>query len=86
MKTSSLGGLDSLYSIVQMPRGIPVATVAINGAANAGLLAVQILALQDETLQRALLEYREKMAAEVRAKDQRLQELGAKSYLQEKEG
>jgi 5-(carboxyamino)imidazole ribonucleotide mutase len=60
--------------------------VAINGAANAGLLAVQILALQDETLQRALLEYREKMAAEVRAKDQRLQELGAKRYLQEKEG
>lgn len=86
MKTSSLGGLDSLYSIVQMPRGIPVATVAINGAANAGLLAVQILALQDETLQRVLLEYREKMAAEVRAKDQRLQELGAKRYLQEKEG
>ena len=86
MKTSSLSGLDSLYSIVQMPRGIPVATVAINGAANAGLLAVQILALQDETLQRALLEYREKMAAEVRAKDQRLQELGAQRYLQEKEG
>ena len=86
MKTSSLGGLDSLYSIVQMPRGIPVATVAINGAANAGLLAMQILALEDEKLQRTLLEYREKMAAEVRSKDQRLQELGAERYLQEKEG
>jgi len=86
MKTSSLGGVDSLYSIVQMPRGIPVATVAINGAANAGLLAVQILALQDETLRQALVDYRRKMAEEVRAKDKRLQEKGAEGYLKEKEG
>ncbi|HOB12325.1 MAG TPA: 5-(carboxyamino)imidazole ribonucleotide mutase [Syntrophomonadaceae bacterium] len=85
MKTNSLGGVDSLYSIVQMPRGIPVATVAINGAANAGLLAVQILALQDETLHQALLAYRRKMADEVRTKDQRLKEKGAEGYLREKE-
>lgn len=86
MKTSSLGGLDSLYSIVQMPRGIPVATVAINGAANAGLLAIQILALQDKRLHQELLAYRQKMAGEVRAKDQHLKEKGAERYLQEKEG
>jgi len=86
MKTSSLGGVDSLYSIVQMPKGIPVATVAINGAANAGLLAVQILALQDENLHQALLAYRRKMADEVKAKDQRLKEIGAEGYLKEKEG
>jgi len=86
MKTSSLGGLDSLYSIVQMPRGIPVATVAINGAANAGLLAVQILALRDEKLHQKLLAYRRKMAGEVTAKDQHLKEVGAQRYLQEKGG
>lgn len=86
MKTSSLGGLDSLYSIVQMPRGIPVATVAINGAANAGLLAVQILALRDEKLRQKLLAYRRKMAGEVTAKDQHLKEVGAQRYLQEKGG
>lgn len=60
--------------------------MAINGAANAGLLAVQILALQDETLRQALVDYRRKMAEEVRAKDKRLQEKGAEGYLKEKEG
>ncbi len=61
--TPHLGGLDSLYSIVQMPRGIPVATVSINGAANAALLALEILALQDENLRRQLNSYRRRLAA-----------------------
>ena len=64
-----LGGVDSLYSIVQMPQGIPVATVAINGAYNAGLLAVQILAVNDEKLRSSLNSYRQKMAARVEEKD-----------------
>ncbi|MEQ8175015.1 MAG: 5-(carboxyamino)imidazole ribonucleotide mutase [Syntrophomonadaceae bacterium] len=86
IKTSTLDGVDSLYSIVQMPKGIPVATVAINGSANAGLLAVEILALQDEGLAKALQEYRLKMAGEVIAKDQKLKSSGAASYLGDKGG
>lgn len=86
IKTSTLNGVDSLYSIVQMPKGIPVATVAINGSANAGLLAVEILALQDERLARALKEYRLKMAGEVMAKDQKLKSSGAAMYLGDKGG
>jgi 5-(carboxyamino)imidazole ribonucleotide mutase len=58
----ALNGVDSLYSTVQMPTGIPVATVAINGAANAGILAVEILALGDEELTKKLAEYREELA------------------------
>ncbi len=64
-----LDGLDSLLSMVQMPRGVPVATVAINGAANAGLLALRILALSDESLAGALDTYRNELAAEARAQD-----------------
>lgn len=64
-----LGGLDSLLAMVQMPKGIPVATVAVNGARNAGLLAVRILALADAGLAGALVEHREVMAAQVRASD-----------------
>ena len=58
MQTKALGGLDSLLSIVQMPGGVPVATVAINGARNAALLAVEILALSDKELEKKLVEYR----------------------------
>ena len=58
MQTKALGGLDSLLSIVQMPGGVPVATVAINGAKNAALLAVEILALADRELESKLVEYR----------------------------
>lgn len=65
IKSSTLDGLDSLLSIVQMPKGIPVATVAINGSENAALLAVQILALSDRTLEKALDEYRAAMAQQV---------------------
>ncbi|HLN17823.1 MAG TPA: 5-(carboxyamino)imidazole ribonucleotide mutase [Acidimicrobiales bacterium] len=66
---ATLDGLDSLLSIVQMPRGVPVATVAVNGAANAGLLAVKILALSDPTLAAALTEHRAGLADEARAQD-----------------
>jgi len=67
-----LDGLDSLLSIVQMPRGVPVATVAVNGAANAGLLAVRILALGDPALQGALDAHRASLAEEARAQDEGL--------------
>lgn len=67
-----LGGLDSLLAMVQMPKGVPVATVAVNGARNAGLLAVRILALADDKLADAVLEHREVMAAQVRASDAEL--------------
>jgi len=81
VKTSTLSGVDSLYSIVQMPKGIPVATVAINGSANAALLAVEILALSDDKLQQRLLAYRQKMAEDVLKKDRKLKEIGADAYL-----
>ncbi|WP_287129593.1 5-(carboxyamino)imidazole ribonucleotide mutase [Candidatus Cyanaurora vandensis] len=81
--TAHLGGLDSLYSIVQMPGGIPVATVAIGQAKNAGLLAVRILATHDPELQAKMLSYQARLAAEVEAKQERLQRLGAEQYLQE---
>ena len=81
MKTSDLGGLDSLYSIVQMPSGIPVATVAINGGKNAGLLAVKILAVSDNSLLAKIEEYNAKMKKEVEDKDARLQEAGYKNYV-----
>lgn len=80
MHTTSLGGRDSLYSIVQMPSGIPVATVAINGGANAGLLAAKILATADEALLQKLKDYSENMKKEVQAKDRKLQEAGYKNY------
>ena len=68
-------GLDSLLSTVQMPGGIPVATVAVNGAKNAALLATEILALNDETLAKKLISYREQMQAEIELKDKRLKEV-----------
>jgi 5-(carboxyamino)imidazole ribonucleotide mutase len=64
-----LGGIDSLLAMVQMPKGVPVATVAVNGARNAGLLAVRMLALADVRLAEALIEQRTVMAAQVRASD-----------------
>lgn len=77
IKSSTMDGLDSLLSIVQMPKGIPVATVAINGAENAALLAVKILALKYEDLQIKLDEYRENMRLEVLEKNQKIIELTA---------
>ena len=80
MHTTSLGGRDSLYSIVQMPSGIPVATVAINGGKNAGLLAAKILAVSDSALLERLKAVSAKQEAEVKAKDARLQETGYQNY------
>lgn len=81
MKTSDLGGVDSLYSIVQMPSGIPVATVAINGGKNAGILAAKILATSDPKLLERLKAYSEKMKDEVVAKDEKLSQIGYEEYL-----
>ena len=80
MHTTSLGGRDSLYSIVQMPAGIPVATVAINGGANAGILAAKILATSDPELLQKLKDYKEELKDQVVAKDAKLQETGYKNY------
>ena len=80
MHTTSLGGRDSLYSIVQMPSGIPVATVAINGGANAGLLAAKILATSDPELLDRLKAYSEGLKEQVEKKAQRLAEVGYKNY------
>lgn len=81
MKTSDLGGVDSLYSIVQMPSGIPCATVAINGGKNAGILAAKILAVSDPALLKKLEAYTEEMKDEVVKKDAKLQEIGYEEYL-----
>ena len=84
MHTTSLGGRDSLYSIVQMPSGIPVATVAINGGANAGILAAKILAVSDGELLERLKKYSADLRNQVVAKDEKLQKLGHKEYLKQK--
>ncbi|MEG0804903.1 MAG: 5-(carboxyamino)imidazole ribonucleotide mutase [Lachnospiraceae bacterium] len=83
MHTTSLGGKDSLYSIVQMPSGIPVATVAINGGVNAGLLAAKILATSNEELLKKLKEYSEELKEQVETKAEKLDKLGYKEYLNE---
>ena len=81
MKTSDLGGLDSLSSIVQMPSGIPCATVAINGGKNAGILAAKILAVSDPELLAKLEAYTEKMKNDVMKKDEKLQAEGYQVFL-----
>jgi len=81
--TRQLNGVDSLYSIVQMPKGIPVATVAIGNADNAGLLAVQILATQDPELLEKVIAYRRSLAEMVIEKQEKLEELGSEKYLQQ---
>ena len=81
MKTFDLGGVDSLYSIVQMPSGIPVATVAINGGANAGILAAKILATSDAELLQKLKNYSEDMKNDVVKKADKLESIGYKEYL-----
>ena len=80
MKTSDLGGVDSLYSIVQMPSGIPVATVAINGGLNAGILAAKILATSDEKLLEKLEAYSEEMKQSVVETAEKLDKVGYKDY------
>ncbi|CAK6689230.1 N5-carboxyaminoimidazole ribonucleotide mutase [Synechococcus sp. CBW1107] len=83
VQTRALGGVDSLHSIVQMPAGIPVATVAIGNGTNAALLALQILATADAELSAQLEAYRSDLHDQVVAKDTRLQELGSSTYLEQ---
>lgn len=79
--TKALGGVDSLYSIAQMPPGIPVATVAINGGLNAGLLAAKILAVTDVNLQDRIKKYSDSLERSVLEKGKRLEEIGYEEYL-----
>lgn len=81
--TKSLGGVDSLYSIVQMPSGIPVATVAIDGAANAAILAAKMLAISDKDLRKKLGDYKEEMKSGVVKKADKLAQLGYEQYLKQ---
>ncbi|RZS92140.1 5-(carboxyamino)imidazole ribonucleotide mutase [Cuneatibacter caecimuris] len=83
VQTKALGGLDSLYSIVQMPPGIPVAAVAINGALNAGLLAAKILAASDEALASRVQVYAESLKVMVEEKAEKLENIGYGEYLKQ---
>lgn len=84
VQSKSLSGVDSLYSIVQMPPGVPVATVAINGAANAALLAIQILALSDKSLSQQMIDHKESLKNLVEDKAEKLEKSGWKKYLSSK--
>jgi 5-(carboxyamino)imidazole ribonucleotide mutase len=81
VKSKTMDGLDSLLSIAQMPKGIPVATVAVNGAYNAGLLAARILSLADEDLAKKLGEYKSNLTEEVLKKIEKLEKVGYQEYL-----
>lgn len=81
--TKTLSGVDSLYSIVQMPSGIPVATVAINGAKNAAILAASILAVADENVKSKLADFKASLKDAVTKKDEKLQSLGYADYLEQ---
>jgi 5-(carboxyamino)imidazole ribonucleotide mutase len=81
VKTKALGGVDSLYSIVQMPPGIPVATVAINGALNAGLLAAKIIAISDEELSSRIEDYAKSLETMVETKSDKLEDIKYQAYL-----
>lgn len=84
IQSKTMSGIDSLYSIVQMPPGVPVATVAINGAKNAGMLAVQILAVQDITLSKKMIAYKQELKDSVIKKAKQLEKIGYKKYLEER--
>jgi len=84
IESTSLNGIDSLLSIVQMPAGIPVATVAINGGQNAGLLAIGMISLFDESIKDNLKKFRENLHKQVRTKNSKLSTIGAENYLQSK--
>ncbi|RJR15808.1 5-(carboxyamino)imidazole ribonucleotide mutase [Candidatus Microgenomates bacterium] len=81
IESKSLKGLDSLLATVQMPPGVPVATVAINGAKNAGLLAIKMLALSDEALDTKVVDYMQNQAEKVLAKAKKLEKVGYKKYI-----
>ena len=80
-----MNGVDALYAIVQMPSGVPVATVAINGARNAGILAAQIIGATNLEVRSRVVAYKERLAKQVLAKDRDLSELGIKGYLERQE-
>jgi len=82
VKSSNLSGMDSLLSIVQMPGGVPVATVAINGAKNAGILAAKMVAIKDEKIKESVKTYMEDMKNEVEVKAEKVEELGYIKYLE----
>jgi 5-(carboxyamino)imidazole ribonucleotide mutase len=84
IKAKSLDGLDSLLSTVGMPSGVPVATVGINAGKNAGLLAVQILAISDKNLEDKIIAYKNKLEEDNKLKSEKLGEIGFKKYLSEK--
>jgi 5-(carboxyamino)imidazole ribonucleotide mutase len=79
VQSKTMMGVDSLYSIVQMPPGVPVATVAINGAKNAGILAMQILATSDQVLEKKLIEYKKELSLEVVKKAGQVEQIAAKN-------
>lgn len=81
VKAKSLDGLDSLLSTVGMPPGVPVATVGINAGKNAGLLAIQILGINDKNLEKKLITYKHKMHGEIKIKGEKLEKIGYKKYL-----
>lgn len=81
LRGGALAGVDALYAVVQMPKGVPVATVAIDGSYNAGLLAAQIIARSDEEVRAKLADVRLEMAQQGEAKDEALQQLGVEGYL-----
>lgn len=83
IKAKSLEGLDSLLSISQMPPGVPVATVGVNAAKNAGILAAEILALSDSKIAKRIENYKEKLKDEVLAKNAKIRKLGYKKYLRQ---
>ena len=83
VQTKTLSGVDSLYSICQMPPGIPVATVAINGALNAGLLAAKIVATSDEAVAKKLEDYADSLKDMVEKKADKLENIGYKAYLEQ---
>jgi len=85
VKSSNLSGIDSLYSIVQMPPGVPVATMAINGARNAGIMAAQILGAQDENIAQKVKNYKKRLNDEVLEKATRLEKLGHEDFLNKQE-
>lgn len=81
ISSGSLNGVDALYAMVQMPSGVPVATVAINGAKNAGILAAQIIGSNDPAIRAAVAAYKDKLARQVSEKDALLAQLGINGYL-----
>ncbi len=81
---SALNGVDALYATVQMPKGVPVATVAVDGAYNAGVLAAQIIGVGDPSIREKVQQYKLELAEQVRDKNFELQKLGYEAYLQSK--